>query len=98
MTDGNENGNSSDEQATPIGGIASSKELHAIHQRISSSIWDVWLKGRLGDQATYTRVSIVSLTHVAAVCAVDVGMSEENFLATCKANYEAALRNAPKWG
>jgi hypothetical protein len=110
MTDGKENSNGSHGQATPTGPIASSggvpPELFDLHKKLCSDIWATWGSHRdhaqgvidpVVAQEKFTRVSIVSLTQIAAVCAVDVGMTEEQYLATCKANFETAYKNAPRW-
>jgi hypothetical protein len=94
------NNNTLNGQAIPDGVTASSKELHSAHKKLVADLWSTWLLNRAAfseDQAKFTRVSIVSLTQVAATCAIDVSMPEEQFLATCKANYEAALKHAPRW-
>lgn len=100
MSDGSGNGNASPAQVTPGGLTASSNELHDIHKKLLRDIWVTWGQHRDGskDQVKFTRLSVVTCSQVAATCAVDVHMTEEQFLATCKANYEQASKNAPKWG
>ena len=102
MSDSNGNSNGSSGQDTLIGPIVSSADIQAklfeAHKSLLKGIWDTWKQHKLPDQVKYTRISIVSLTQAAAVCAVDVGMTEENFLATCKANYAQAVKSAPRWG
>jgi hypothetical protein len=110
MTVGKENKNGSPAQATPIGPSASSDgvpaELFELHKKFLSDIWATWGQHRddahqnlepPNQQEKFTRVSIVSLTQAAAVCAVDVAMDEASFLATCKANYQQAVKAAPRW-
>lgn len=110
MNDGNEKNNGSSEQATPIGPVASSSGVPAglfdLHKKLTRDIWATWGQHRditrgtidpVTAQEKFTRLSIVSLTSIAAICAVDVNMTEENFLATCKANYEQVVKNAPRW-
>ena len=109
MTAGNGNKNGSHGQATPTGPIASSgvpPELFDLHKKLCGDIWATWGQHRdhargvidpVTSQEKFTRISIVSLTQIAAVCAVDVGLTEEQFLATCKANFETAQKNAPRW-
>jgi len=109
MTGSNGNSNDSGEQATPTGPIASSgvpPELFELHKKLCGDIWTAWGQHRdkarevidpVVAQEKFTRISIVSLTQIAAVCAVDVGMTEEQFLATCKANFEQAFKAAPRW-
>jgi len=77
-------------------------ELFSIHQALLKEGWGVWathrdLNKEIG-QEKFSRISIVTFTHLAAVTAVDVGMGESDFLATCKANYQEAVRRAPRWG
>ena len=109
MTDGPKNSNGSHEQDTPTGPIAASgvpPELFALHKKLCGDIWATWGTHRdkarevidpVVAQEKFTRVSIVSFTQIAAVCAVDVGMTEEQFLASCRANYEQAFKSAPRW-
>jgi hypothetical protein len=99
MPVGKENKNASHEQATPIGQIASSGDLLEAHKKLMRDIWATWGPHRdgFGDQVSFTRLSVITLSQVAAVCAVDVHMPEDKFLAVCKANYEQAHKVAPKW-
>jgi hypothetical protein len=100
MSDSKENNNTLNGQATPDGVTASSKELHNVHKKLIDDLWGAWRHNHDAfseDKVTFSRVSVVSLTQVAATCALDVKMTEEQFLATCKANYEAALKHAPRW-
>ncbi len=109
MQNGNDNKNGSSGQATPTGPIASSgvpPELFDLHKKLCSDIWTAWGAHRdkarevidpVVAQEKFTRISIVSLTQIAAVCAVDVSMTEEQFLATCKANFATAFKSAPRW-
>ena len=93
---------------TTGGQTALSGVLHEVHKNLLRNAWAMWKltwwnvqssdKESEVDQVKYTRVSIVTLTQVAATCAVDVGLTEEKFIATCKANYTEALKNAPRWG
>lgn len=48
-------------------------------------------------QVHYSRLSLVALTQVAAVVAVDVGMHPEQFTAMCLANFNEARKRAPKF-
>lgn len=48
-------------------------------------------------QVLYSRLSIVALTQVAAIAAVDVGVPVDKFLDVCKANFNEAHKNAPKF-
>lgn len=50
------------------------------------------------DPMLFSRLSLVALTQFSAITAVDIGMQTEQFLAVCKANFENAYANAPKFG
>ena len=76
--------------------------LFKVHEALINDLWQVWIKHRdltkeQHTQEVFSRVSIATLSLMAAVTAVDVNMDEEHFLATCKANYEAAVAKAPRW-
>jgi hypothetical protein len=76
-------------------------EAFEMHKAFVADVWQVW--GRHRDKHSpefqkFYRVSVASLTGMAASTAVDVGMTEERFLATCKANYMEAVKRAPRWG
>ena len=77
-------------------------DLFNAHKALLEEGWELWREHRdlnkaMGPQK-FSRTSIVALTNIAAVTAVDVGMDEEQFLRTCKANYAVAVKNAPRWG
>ena len=77
--------------------------LMQAHNILVGKLWEIWkehrewCKGQKIDPVIYSRVSVVSLTQIAAVTAVDVGMTEEQFLNTCKANFQEANQRAPRW-
>lgn len=48
-------------------------------------------------QMHFSRLSLVALTQVAAVVAVDVGMQPEQFIAMCLANFSEAHKRAPRF-
>lgn len=77
-------------------------DLHEIHTRLLATLWKEWIKHRdenkQVDPPRYSRLSVVTLSHVAATVAVDVGMDLEQFLAVCRANFKDAYQRAPKWG
>ena len=91
---------SSDQNPSP----AEQARLKA-HERLLVKLWAVWVEHRelnkdpdtRMDPVVFSRVSVVTLTQVAAVTAVDVGMGEDQFLNTCKANYKEAEKRAPRW-
>jgi hypothetical protein len=76
-------------------------EHYEMHKRLLEDLWKTWGKHRDLNKPKYHefyRVAVVTLTQQAATLAVDVNMTEEQFLATCKANFQEALRRAPRWG
>jgi hypothetical protein len=76
-------------------------EAFDMHKAFTADVWQVWGKHRdrhSPDFHKFYRVSVASLTGMAAATAVDVGMTEERFLATCKANYAEAVKRAPRFG
>jgi hypothetical protein len=81
---------------------AEQQKMHKIHGLLVADTWSKWKDNKPApeelDAIKYTRLSVVSLTHVAAVLAVDVGMNEEQYLKVCKANFTEAVAKAPKWG
>jgi hypothetical protein len=83
-------------------------ELAYIHVGLLAEGWELWRQYRDNvtrpglnyktDEVKFSRVSIVTFSQIAAVTAVDVGLTEEQFLATCKANYVEATKRAVRWG
>lgn len=73
-----------------------------VHKALLDDAWLLWKKHRDAHKPigakVFSRLSIVTFTQIAAVTAVDVGMTEEQFLKTCEANYRGAVQRAPKWG
>jgi hypothetical protein len=49
------------------------------------------------DPMLFSRLSVVALTQLAAIVAVDVGMQPEQFLAVCNAQFLEAHKNAPRF-
>lgn len=60
-------------------------------------LWVDQLREAGGSQVHFSRLSLVALTQVAAVVAVDVGMKPEQFTAMCLANFSEAHKRAPKF-
>jgi hypothetical protein len=98
MGAGNEKLKSNDEQKPE-------EALRKAHDYFVAELWTKWKDNR--DRAAleaalepvkYGRLSVVSLTHVAAVIAVDVGMTEEQFCDVARANFKEAYTRAPKFG
>lgn len=50
------------------------------------------------DAMLFSRISIVALTQLGAIVAVDVGMNPDQWLAVCNAQFTEAFRNAPRFG
>ncbi len=46
----------------------------------------------------YSRLSLVALTQMAAIVGVDIGMTPEQFINVCRANFNEAYSKAPKFG
>jgi hypothetical protein len=78
-------------------------ELYTLHSKLLEDSWATWRANRSraaegGVEAVrYARLSIVTLSQMAAMTAVDIGLTEKQFLATCKANFDEAYKRAPKW-
>lgn len=52
----------------------------------------------LADPVIFSRMSTVALSQLAAVIAVDVGMTPEQFTAICRSNFDEAFKRAPRFG
>lgn len=50
------------------------------------------------DPMVFSRLSVVALSQLTAIVAVDVGMTLEQFSNVCRAQHEEAYRRAPKFG
>lgn len=48
-------------------------------------------------QVQYSRLSIVALSQVASIAAVDIGMTSKQFADLCVANFNEAHKRAPKF-
>lgn len=46
----------------------------------------------------FSRLSIVAMTQIAAIVGVDVNMTQEQFMAVCRANFDEAFKKAPRFG
>ena len=60
--------------------------------------WQRLYKQENIDAMVFSRFSLVALTQLSAVIAVDVGMSDEQFLSVCKAQFTEAFAKAPRFG
>lgn len=61
---------------------------------------DTWLEKyqeNLADPMTFSRLSILALSQLAAINGVDVGMTEEQFVNVCRANFIQAFKHAPRF-
>jgi hypothetical protein len=79
-------------------------DLFDAHKELLADLWNIWgLHRRLNadlrkmDAVRYSRLSVVTFSQIAAVTALDASMTEEQFLATCKANFDEAVKRAPRW-
>lgn len=62
---------------------------------------DTWVSKNgegLADPVTFSRMSVVALSQLAAIVGVDVGMTLDQFTAICRANFQQAYEKAPKFG
>lgn len=88
-------------ETSPNGkGTAEQKMLH-VHSQLVASLWGVWKDSKSTadmDPVIYSRLSVASVTQVAAMTAVDLGMIEDQFLDICRANYRESLSRAPRFG
>lgn len=50
------------------------------------------------DPVLFSRLSVIALTQLSAIVAVDIGMPLEKFVAVCGAQHEHAYAQAPKFG
>ena len=77
------------------------QKLQHVHSQLVEDLWVAWKNHRSTssvESERYSRISVVSLTQVAAMTAVDVGMTEEQYMLVCMANFNEAYKKAPKWG
>jgi hypothetical protein len=75
--------------------------LKNVHDLFVTDLWAKWKDHRdvSGlDAMVYSRLSVVSLSHVASIAAVDVGMTEDQFCDVCRANFKEAHARAPRFG
>ena len=107
MTIGKKNGNGYDGTGIEIGStsweeLISKKMVGDIHSRLMASLFQLWADHQkinaMVEVGIYARITILSLTQMAAMTAVDVGMGEEQFVELCLENYREAHRRAPKFG
>lgn len=45
----------------------------------------------------FSRLSLVAMTQVAAIVSVDIGMTQDQFMNVCKANFNEAFQKAPRF-
>jgi len=50
------------------------------------------------DQVRLYRLGVITFSQWAAILGVDIGMTTEQFTNVCRANFEQAYANAPKFG
>jgi len=79
------------------------EELFQVHKALLAEGWMLWKRHRTLNEppvgpVAFSRLSIVTFSQMAAVTAVDVGLTEEQFLETCRANYKEASAKAERWG
>jgi len=59
--------------------------------------WQRLYKKENTDAIVFSRMSLVALTQLSAVIAVDIGMSDEQFINICKAQFTEAFARAPRF-
>lgn len=76
-------------------------QLFRIHNSIVNKLKAVWQNSKPDDNSVdtlcYSKLSVISFTHWAAIVAVDCGMDVDQFLKVCEANFREAYEKAPKW-
>ena len=80
--------------------IDQSKE-YKITAKILSDFRDLWVeqfKQAGVDSVLFSRLSVVALTQLSAIIAVDVGMQPEQFSSICSAQFTEANKRAPRFG
>lgn len=73
---------------------------YVLTQQLIADFRQLWvdkLKEVGGSHVKFSQLSILALTQVAAIVAVDVGMNHEQFGAVCLTNYKEAYKRAPKF-
>jgi hypothetical protein len=84
--------------------VEKAAKMKVTHDAFGSGVWSLWKVcrdlSRTEDftQEDFQRLSVVTLTQIGSVAAIDCGLTEEQFLATCKANFNEAHKQAPRWG
>jgi len=74
---------------------------YLLHVKIVNEMRQFWVDGMRDagvSQVLYSRISVVALSQLSAIIGVDVGMTEQQFLSVCKANFDEAFKNAPRFG
>jgi len=59
--------------------------------------WNEEFKAAGVDAMMFSRMSVVALTQLSAMVAVDVGMQPRQFVAVCEAQFNSAHERAPKF-
>lgn len=72
-------------------------ELTAKLLKEFQATWNEQYKEAGVDPVLFSRLSIVALSQLAAVVAVDVGMNIDQFMAVCRALHVKAFDAAPKF-
>jgi hypothetical protein len=96
MTDGPQN----DNKVNVSSNAPPEEALRKVHEALCDVFWKTWQLNQKPselDPVKYSRLSVVSLTWLASVVAVDVHLTEEQFLDVCRANFREAYAKAPKF-
>ena len=101
---GQKSGNGLPPKGTPVGNTSSltREKVKEVHQGLMDSLWKMWSEQRVLhqplDDGIFSRITVLSVTQMAAMTAVDVGLPEEQFIDICRENFLEAYRKAPKFG
>jgi len=74
---------------------------YALSVKMIQDIRDFWVKQSADttiDQFKLYRIGVVAFSQWASILGVDIGMTVEQFTNVCRANFEQAYAQAPKFG
>lgn len=74
---------------------------YQVATKVFKAFRDTWIEqGKEAgvDPMDYSKLSLVAMAQLAAIVAVDIHMPQDNFQNVCRACFEQAYKNAPKFG
>jgi hypothetical protein len=74
---------------------------HEMQIRILTALRDAWvtcMKDEGTDPVVFMRMSVIAMTQLSAIMGVDAGMDVDRFVSVCRAQFEIAYKNAPRFG